>query len=223
MLHLALLPVLLVGTPLSPVTQAAVDCVRKSRSSSEQNVCLQNPSIPFLEMSIVMNEIRRLDRLRLAPNAEGECPVPADEHGLYEWHRFIDPAVLGCLLRAAETGRDLQALEWAQFMFWEGRVGTGQDQYVEGLFPRNEARLRRYIDLGVARGAPRSILAKAAFLQDVAPVAAHDLYRQVAVTDDCRGQLMLAWMYLRGLGGPMNPAKAYFWARLGVRSTTDSR
>jgi serine protease Do len=214
---LTLLLIAASGQP-SPVTQAALECVRRAQTSKAQSACMENRGIPFLEFGIVTNEVRRLSRLRDAPNAEGECPIPADESGRYVWRRFTEPEVLGCLLRAADTGRDLQALEWAQVIYWEGRVGTGPREYVEGLFPRNEARLRKYIDLGVARGAPRSMLAKAAFLQDVAPVAAYDLYRKLAVDGDCRAQLMIAWMYLRGVGTATNPAKAYFWTRLAVRN-----
>jgi serine protease Do len=220
MVPVLLLPPLLIAASSqpSPVTQEALECVRRAQTSKAQFACIEGRSIPFLELGIVTNEIRRLSKLRDAPNSEGECPIPADESGRYVWRRFTDPEVLGCLLRAADTGRDLQAVEWAQVIYWEGRVGTGPREYIEGLFPRNEARLRKYIDLGVARGAPRSILAKAAFLQDVAPVVAYGLYRHLAIDGDCRAQLMIAWMHLKGVGTAPNPAKAYFWTRLAVRN-----
>ena len=159
--------------------------------------------------------------------SDGECELPRDKRfmdksgsahigELYEvpidTSRLSDPEVFDCLLKTAEKGKSRYAVEYAQILLWEGSAdGKG------GLFPRSESRLKKYIDIGVERGSHYSILAKAAYLQDIDPVTALELYRRLAKEDDCRGQVMLAWMYQQGIGVEINEAVAYFWGRLAAR------
>jgi S1-C subfamily serine protease len=77
--------------------------------------------------------------------------------------------------------------------------------------------LKKYIDIGVQLGSHYSMLAKAAYLQDIDATTAMELYRRVAREDDCRGQAMVAWMYQQGIGVEINEATAYFWGRLAAR------
>jgi S1-C subfamily serine protease len=106
----------------------------------------------------------------------------------------------------------LEALEWVQILLWEGKAEGNRS-----LLPRSEARLKKYIDIGVARGLHSSILAKATYLRDVDPTASVALYRRAAVNDDCRAQAMLSIALRTGSGTRLNEAAAYFWGRLAVR------
>jgi trypsin-like peptidase len=147
-----------------------------------------------------------------------ECVLPRTKGRHVDETRLAEPEVFRCLLKAAENPDDGDAVEWAQMLLWEGQVQFGSSgPTVGGLFPRSESRLKKYIDVGVRRGSHYSILAKAAYLQDIDPAASTELYKRVALKDDCRGQIMLAWMYQQGIGTEINEAVAYFWARLARR------
>jgi S1-C subfamily serine protease len=136
--------------------------------------------------------------------------------------RLGEPEVFDCLLTTAEKGTSRYALEWSQILLWEGKIdgtGYGSSGTVGGLFPRSESRLKKYIDIGVQLGSHHSMLAKAAYLQDIDPTTAIELYRRVATEDDCRGQAMIGWMYQQGVGVGINEAAAYFWGRLAARDS----
>lgn len=198
---------------ISCVGTVALALPPESESSQDEHPTSKEPEQPASESS--------------TPGSAEHCTLPRQklsfstgDSGPIDPNRLGDPEVFRCLLKIAETGEDRYALEWAQILLWEGKVdgsGYGGGGVVGGLFPRSESRLKRYIDVGVARGSHYSILAKAAYLQDVDPAASLELYRRVAMKDDCRGQIMLAWMYQQGVGTERNEAVAYFWARLARR------
>src|SRR2546428_3276134 len=142
-----------------------------------------------------------------AQHFEPECVLPRRENTSYQTNdppiltaKLVEPEVFDCLLKTAERGKSREALEWSQILLWEGKI----DDFRNSLFGRSETRLKKYIDIGVQLGSHYSMLAKAAYLQDIDPATALKLYRRVAKEDDCRGQAMLGYMYQQGIGVEIN-------------------
>jgi S1-C subfamily serine protease len=130
-------------------------------------------------------------------------------------------AIESMRVRAASASRDIEAFRWTAALLRAGDT-RDIDQVIDtfefgGVVPRNEPRLREAIEVGATRGHMRSMLAKAAYLQDVDPATSRSLYLEAARKDDCFGQAMLAASYLNGVFTEVNEAKAYFWWALLMR------
>src|SRR4051812_37105993 len=68
----------------------------------------------------------------LAPSSDGDCILPRDERSRkllggddppVDANRLSDPEVFDCLLKTAEKGGSRYALEWAEILLWEGKIG----------------------------------------------------------------------------------------------------
>jgi hypothetical protein len=123
--------------------------------------------------------------------------------------------------RAVSESRDIEAFRWAAALVRAGDLRDIDDVIdtfeFGGVVPRNEPRLRETVEAGAIRGHMRSMLAKAAYLQDVDPVTSRSLYLEAAKKDNCFAQAMLAASYLNGVFTEVNEAKAYFWWALLMR------
>jgi serine protease Do len=147
-------------------------------------------------------------------------------------------ALEAMITQARDRNRDL---EWIRWMMARARLGVATRPqsnepvrpfvYLEpvldtlengGAIPRNEVRLREFIEIGAEQGHPASALAKAAYVQDFDPKASLALYRERALADDCFGQAMLAASYMNGLLSDVNEAKAYFWWSLLMRKRSSA-
>jgi hypothetical protein len=64
-----------------------------------------------------------------------------------------------------------------------------------GVAPKNELRLREFVELGAEAGHVRSLLAKAAYVQDISPETSRSIYEQLGRQDHCLAQAMLAASY----------------------------
>ncbi|WP_242343329.1 trypsin-like peptidase domain-containing protein [Anaeromyxobacter terrae] len=86
----------------------------------------------------------------------------------------------------------------------------------EGAF-RNDGKLKEFIELGVQYNRPTGCAAKAAYIQDLDPATAAQLYERAAMQDHCLAQAMLAASFLDGVFTEINEAKAYFWWLVSLR------
>jgi S1-C subfamily serine protease len=86
----------------------------------------------------------------------------------------------------------------------------------EGAFP-NDGKLKEFVELGVQHDRPTGCAAKAAYVQDLDPATAAELYERAATQDHCLAQAMLAASFLDGVFTEVNEAKAYFWWLVSLR------
>jgi TPR repeat protein len=91
----------------------------------------------------------------------------------------------------------------------------------QGTMP-NDGKLKDFIELGVERGRPVALVAKAAYVQDFDPSTAFALYERAANRDSCPAQMMLAASYLDGVFTEINEAKAYYWWLIATRPRAES-
>jgi serine protease Do len=123
--------------------------------------------------------------------------------------------------RASEERRDIERFRWGAALVLAGDIeyidGIIDEYSKGGVVPRNAARLNEIVEVGAERGHLRSMLAKAAYVQDIDPATAFDLYARAAAADNCYGQAMLAASFRVGVFSEVNEAKAYFWWLLASR------
>jgi S1-C subfamily serine protease len=130
-----------------------------------------------------------------------------------------DRVAITCMERRANG--DIERFKWGAALVMAGDI-THIDDVIDvyakgGVVPRNEPRLHEVIEVGSEHGHMRSMLAKAAYVQDVDPAGAFDFYVTTAKADNCYGEAMLASSYLVGAFTEVNEAKAYFWWLLASR------
>jgi len=117
-------------------------------------------------------------------------------------------------------GNDLEGLRWQMMA---GRLGdlNSLDELIYKFSPsgiyNNESKLKEFIDIGTKYNHTKSIIAKAAYFQDIDPPLAKNLYLVAAKEDDCFAQIMLAASYRDGIFTEVNEAKALFWFLLSNR------
>ncbi len=97
------------------------------------------------------------------------------------------------------------------------RLGDGLslDSVLADFMPggsyQNEGKLKEFIELGVQHNRPTALVAKAAYVQDLDPGTAADLYERAARRGHCLAQAVLAASLMDGVFSEVNEAKAYFW------------
>lgn len=162
------------------------------------------------------------ERLGKAFAVYWKCRSSAPEQECLQLAQAGEPvAVEGMRVRARASSRDIEAFRWTAALVRTGDI-RDIDAVLEtfdagGVVPRNEPRLREAIEIGASQGHMPSILAKAAYVQDVDPSSSRELYLKAAKGDNCFAQALLGASYLNGIFTEVNEAKAYFWWALSMR------